>query len=450
MHQDETFFSRAAQRGPFVIFNDQLYHIAGIDPKAADFLQAGNHRIALVPGLRVPDVEAIESRFWSQEIFDLKKGFIEEIVNEEMKSRYDQQNAGDLLLAQRFVLRDVLPLMIDTAKSRDELLGIDPGDRRSSAQVIEDIISQEIGAQDAGGKKIDEKQIREALQPYMNFNVEPIYGGRKVVDKSSVLWQLLGGRDVYVAQGKVFVLRNTPQDVSFNLGGKTVGLTAFEDLEGPAEVEDLEAEYCRVVRDLYKSQAANEFEEQIVAELKRRTDTTGLKELVAKKELRYGNLGVVREGSRFYVYWEYPAFAMRNPIRPEVYHPFPKTKIAVVVQASEGRVHHKQGAYVIDPMVHPTLRSWDSRYEHICNLSESSYENSAPEVVRQISDAINAFTNGLNMESIRRHGNRGEDSEFFGRPLKRSLTMVGELTREQALAKGYRITNDWHIGVKGT
>lgn len=324
---------------------------------------------------------------------------------------------------------------------------------KTGKEVMDEIVTKELkDIEEAGDEDIS--GLKQAILARLDERVAPIDPriGDKEQKPTSLLGKIINNGSMYISHGVVFLLEEGKKEhgIVAQFDGRVLHATPLIIGVGAVEERLREALLTK-----WKREAVEEFEGQL-KELgkgdKRRK--AALERFADRKEFCYGNLGYIREQDHFYVYWEMPKFAMQHPLKPEQYHPFPPAKISVRINSSHGEIH-SHGPYVANAMVHPTLKDWETPYQHICILTQRSFGNSAFDIVRHISYAINAFTSGLTIESLDRHGQRDENAPYFGIPLRKSLYHGGQMTREEAVQQGYRITNEWNLegradGPKGT
>ena len=441
-----TFFGKfsAEETGsPFVIIGARLYQIASTHNNARTmYLKAGKQTLDLVASSTLTELEAFEERRVEEEIFFYQKEFIAEALQKEVESGVQIRNYKNTKKALEFILFDVLPLMIDTAYELGELLGVEDKGKKTGREVIDEIVERETKEKEPKDKLAEVQAIKERVLSEIPEKVNPIFArdAPAVVDTTSVLGSLLYGAPVYVVNGQVFRLVKTDDTPSFHISidGVSYGI------RHETHYGNIETRYKEALINRWKRRAIALFDEQVLIEQVEQRRRASAEPFLERKEFRYGNLGYIRERDYFYVYWQTPKFAMQNPLSPRVYHPFPATRIAVQVYSDSGTIYAGD-TVVADPMVHPFLRAWNRNYEKICILSAGSFDKTAHGIVTGLSTGINAFTNGLTMESLDRHGVRSEDALYFERPLKDPLNRAGRLARDDAIQQGYRITNEWNL-----
>ena len=446
MRPSQTFFGRFASLSPFAILDEQVYRVVSRPPSPKEpFLQSGEQRLAMLPSLTLSQIEDCERTLQREDIFALKRDYLQEALRQEIWSPADIKNSQEALHAVTFIMQEVLPLLID---SRDDLwanLGLKVKAEKGGKQCIEEILARELhGAQHKAGQISPQEveRAKAALLAVLNSKTPALpdtVHHPKAYTPASLFAKLSRNSPLYVMGDKAFFLTASETPLRIHLCGKTYGTELYRS------VEKIDTTYREFLLNAYSQEALQEFDEQFRAHLRQAHRRSGsLKDFAKRPAFQYENLGWVRKEDTVYAYWEIPPFAMRNPLRPAVYHPFPATKVGVGINSSRGQIHVGE-AEILNAMVHPFLHDWEHPFQKICILSGRDYKNTPYEIVLRISTAINAFTNGLTHESIVRHGAEDESARYFSRPLKDSLGRVGDLSRQEALAKGYIITNEWHI-----
>ncbi len=457
MKNHTNFFERLANLSSFVIDSGVIYTISEHDSRKSNRVEVGERRYDLNQFMSVAAMEDLEERLYQGKMFTFTQNYVQEALQAEILSERQKDSRKDILRLQEFVLLEVLPLMIDTAYDLGELLHVDLEVKKSGREVIEDVL-QLNSKEGEDVEEINVFQEKERLRQKVleritqEIREEPYIRAEGIIKEQGekTLWDRLVQGSICVMGGEIFGLRDIDEEEKE--GEIRISIeNIMYGLEYNCSASDLGEKYDQLLLNTLKQSALAQWnvetDERVMIPANEKKRRGALERLADTKNFEYGNLGYIREGELFYVYWEMPKFAMQNPLEPQRYHPFPATRVSVRVNASDGRVYH-EGAYVVDEMAHPFLRDWKNRYEHICILSGGNFENTAQGIVRHISSAINAFTNGLTLKSLDEHGSRDENAMYFGRSLKETYTTVGTLTREQAVEAGYRITNEWILDGK--
>lgn len=448
--ESNTFLHRLALHGPFVIADETFYQVCEKRPGLVyeNVMSGSGLELALIPSGSVQDLE----RFWRsnkrEEILDYKRKFVENNLRRKLMSDKDVQNYDDVKATLKFILEEFLPLMIDTAYEMGELLGV-PNIQgvKTGRQVIDDLVKEEIAVFDSEDPSERIKKAKELLEKDLtpvgkllswkdNFaSPKPEYNGR-----TSTLGFVTDQVPLYFSRGNVFLLNDKDNNtgVVFTINGKKYSLVGYRDA---ASFDDL---FSKEILKILEKEALQDFDAQFEQLVRDTKQEKGFKAFANKPSFNYGNLGYIRQGDEFYVYWEVPKFAMQNPAKPHLCNPYPATKIALKIQASQGKIFRSEEAYCIDPMIHPTLQYWETPFTHICNLTGKFRGHSAENAMADLSSGINAFINGLTMESLIVHGSPDEECRFFGTRLRKILEKVGYITLEEAIQKGYKITNVWY------
>ena len=448
-----TVFARFASRSSFVIADGRFYQISDRMNDGSNCLQAGGRKFELVHSAALSQIEQFERRRQEAEIFNFKKNYLTEALEAEIRSREEIKNYENVTKTLNFVLFQVLPLMIDTAHDLGQLIGVENPGKKNGKEVIEEIVDKELRGVKEGNYEKEKEILRQALYQQLDLDKEiPLFKTdqdeelRQLLtdeEEHSILRRVISNAPIYVVEGEVFglekKLKGTTADLRINLHDRNYQLRPV------ASVAAVENVYRKALVNSWKKEAIGEFDEQINEKAKSGKREQAIEQVAQRDRLSYGNLGYIRKGESFYVYWEIPKFAMQNPLDSKQYIPFPSTKISVAVSSSHGQIY-PQEPVIIDAMVHPFLGDWNKPLQHICILSRGSYGNSAEEVVRRISDAINTFTNGLTMESVKAHGTISEDAGYFGTSLRKVFDTAGRLSREKGVEQGYQITNEWELG----
>lgn len=400
-------------------------------------------RFALRPLAQLPHLEQIDQILNAEQIAAFKQHYIKEAIDTEMQSRAAINDYERARSCVKFIMHDVLPLMIDTAHDVGELIGIKLEGTRTGKDVIDDVLRE--ASQDAPASQTEEtdsllSSLRERLD---DQEVYPLIeeGG----EPRSVFERIVNGAPIYCTGDGVWKLVDTP----VRDGENELMVVKDDKRLHPryiGTVQEFSGRYLEALLLQHRYQALDESKELIEAEHAKQVDIrSGFDGVIQRPEMTVGNMGWVRNRESYYVFWEVPKFAMRNPIRTDVYHPFPPTRVAARIRSDDGHIY-ADGPYIANAMVHPFLSDWEHPYQHICILTAHGFKSTPEDIVQGISTAINAFTNGLTLESLDRHGSRNEkESKYFGHTLAETWEKVGELTRDQAESRGYKITNEWHI-----
>ncbi|MBI4441022.1 hypothetical protein HY639_02540 [Candidatus Woesearchaeota archaeon] len=426
-----TFFGRLPS--PFFIVDEHIYDIrTPARDVNGDHVRIGTCTFPLVAAGTLSNWELFEEQISRDATFAFKKKYVADAIAQEIRSRSEIKNLADLTKACTFIIHDVMPLMIDTAYELGQLVGVELNGPKTGKDVIDDIMKKELAALETKDTKMSMDDVKKSILAQLPAP-KPLWGGKEL--GSSLLGTLLGETPVYVAHDDVYALsKEKTGGFVVCLGKKKYGIAR------KCFVQELEATYQKALETQHKWQAIDEVAQQHI-------DTANKKQsamecFAGRKQFNYGNLGYLREEESFYVYWEVPKFCMQNPVHPKEYIPFPPTKVSVRVNVSDGAIYG-EGAYIVDAMVHPFLQRWDGQYEHVCILSRYAVNGTADGIVRGISTAINAFTNGLTRESLEAHGRTDEESAYYGHSLRMIFEKNGRLSRQEAVAQGYLITNEW-------
>ncbi len=458
MLESPTFLSRCASTSSFAIVNERLYQLTDRLGEAEQYICLGNQQFEIVPSASIVDIELFERKIHEGKIFQFKKKYIAEALQQEIRSRYEIVDYDNAVRTMEFILYEVLPMMIDTAYELGDLLHVQKDDVKTGKQVVEELVAEELKK-----VRLPEKQVMDTaeLKCKLEQKIEqempaPLFddknngaGGAEKATATTSLGKVLHAPVYIYGQHAYELVRRGRRDRGEQRDKREQGDIRFHIdskdywLERSIPLATVEKTYQRILQQHFQREALGEMQAQV--NLTQEKQRSAMERLAERQEMSYGNLGYLRSGTQFYVYWETAPFAMQNPLTPEQYHPFPAARIGVRVNYSNGAVHQNQ-AIVINPMVHPFLRDWRQGWQPICILDLSS--NDSPDafgIVRRISTAVNAFTNGLTEESLHRHGVLDENAGYFGRPLRESLDHAGRLSREEALRRGCRITNEWNL-----
>ncbi len=452
-----------ADKAPFVIANGILYQV-GDEVQGEDFISSGSIDLGLIPSASLSELELFELNNRSKEIFDYKKRYIEEELDKEFMSKSDIKSKENVKTALDFILKEFLPLMIDTAYEVGELLGADTKGAKTGKQVIDEILQNETQIGQGKNTEEDIARMKKIIEVKQAAGITPLFPPRnkdepktvlekitnllikrektELQDDRSVLGEVIQNVPLYFSKGQVYKLQPTQEKTGlfFVINRTTYSLNRVSD------VAHFENHYLEQFRRILQNQALTEFDEQFQKILEGIANKkNGFEEFMKKNQFSYGNLGYIRSEDSFYVYWEVPRFAMQNPVKTNMCNPYPPAKVAVRVQASNGTIYLGDHEYIIDPMIHPTLRNWEQKFCDICHLDRKRRENTAKDAMANLSDGINSFINGLTQESLRAHGELSENAAFFGVSLKNVFEKTGYLTIEEALTQGYRITNAWDV-----
>ncbi len=453
MALSEHFLGRLNRYSPFLLIDGRYLHATDRSPRRGkDYLEAGDRRFALEFGCDIARLERFYRESNAEQIGKYKRDFIDAAIQAELRARAALTDDASTANTVRFVMQEVLPRMIDSAAEVGGLIGVQlpPGadgraaldeilrnmDRALETQVTDIEALRQAAAEQLRCAVRDRLQAPNAIFPRQDAANAP-------ATAPLLLDKVLSGVPVAVIGSHLYHTRPATDgdDASWHA---TVDGTRYS-LFPSTSVRAAAQAYTRALQFVYAQEAITEFEDRFHAKAAV-TDIskTALEQLVKDERFNYGNLGWVSNEQRVFVYWEIPKFAMRNPLRTDVYHPFPETKVAVALNTSNGEVHAGH-AVIVDPMPHPFLRAWDRKFEKICILNHNDVNGTPDGIVHYLATAVNAFTNGLTIESLDRHGARSEDANYFDRPLRESLDAAGELTRAEALERGYIITNEWHL-----
>jgi hypothetical protein len=432
--------------GHYVLSNAGLYIPISQDINSNYFLKFDGESHQLQHVATLDQIQSFDEATFRSSRDIYKTRFLQKALDDQ-KIKFSHNS--EAVFGANFLLRQVLPYLYDSFSELERSLGIVAQTRREGKDIVSEITAKY-------SKNTEEKVFTitdfedETQQPNLDVLVYQNHKPHQFLQ---------------TVVGQIPFLYITPKQVwrAVKTDTERAGLLHIGSHNEPTELYFFENHKmtCNVLSDIQrllehnlKQDAIRDF--LIIQDAKIQSATEkqvqenqptefDIETFANQTEFEYESFGWKRKHDSFYIYWKMPKFAMRNPIRTDVYHPFPETKIGLRIDFSNN-TPYPQHACIIDKMIHPFLRNWESDYEKICILSGFDTAKREPhDILNSLSTAVNAFTNGLTIKSIKDHGSENETATYFGRPLMSVWEKVGELTREQALEQQFLITNEWHI-----
>lgn len=476
----ETFFTKLAAQSPFVIFQNQLYQLAG-SSEGDDFVSVGGGKFALVPSSDLSELEALYRDVNNSDIFQYQKDFIEDKLNKEMKSQQEMELFMGDNKPLHFILYELFPLIVEDDDEVDSFLEGKMVDEKEVLKKIEDNIGDAFGKievseaqlaqlkkellvelgldEDLPQKRVEKKQIildtddDEDLEELLDDFYEE--KGLTFIKPEDIklpepkagtgLSDALGEESVFVFRGDVYKL--DPVGMQDDAPHVILSNTRF-NLRPFTNVSRVEADYQLNLSRQLKVEAVEGYEEQLREIQEIRLKNEALKKFMEKKEYEIGNIGYIRrkefEKDAFYIYQKVPKFAMKKPDSESVYL-FDECKVAVQI-LHESKKFSGSNSYVIGPYRHPFIplagtytasikesTSDAYKFQKICMGDTYKYRKPALDnpngILQFLSDSVNVILNGY-IEG------KNPYSENNFRNLAHKKT-----TEREARKKGYLITN---------
>lgn len=390
----ETFFSRLAQQDGFVIANSQVYVLR---------YQDGRH--VAVQGPAISTLERADRAIFRKEIALHQNDFVREAFAVDSNG----SSVERLRFPFEFAIKQVLPLVVGHG-SRNE------ADCEKTSACIEEIINKESseGADSTA---------------------------RVVALRDDLLGKLPLARDVFCQEHPLLVWsRNV-----YKLVPNPDGFVGFNGFVWSAKFQDTVANFeSRSQQEVFselKREALLGCDVKDIAAKLQNSSNSALDNLIKKKEVCVNNAGVVVHEGFVYVYVRLPKFAMRNPLKPENYHPFASVRVAVKLIPNEGSFSHYAGHFCIDRLMHPFANNPNSYFVGVCGEG-IPIDNSAQSVARHLFHIGNLVMNGLTRKSLENHGAWQDGiGSYYQKPAV-VFAASKPLTKEQAVKEGYVIANE--------
>lgn len=437
MIQRPTFFQRFASREPFVVVEEVLYSIGG-PQRGADYLKVASDRLALFPFSSLAELEAFEQERFRREILEFKRQYARESVEQELKSREELIDHARLTKALEFIFLELFPMMIDRPEEIDELLGLPVASKTKTGRELLEEMLDELG----GNEEAEESP--EVFKRDLLTRLKATQLGSLSPESSNSSASELGG-----------VLGNSPFYITgvdaFKLDARIEGSCVFHinnSAYSPGTrmpTENIERLYRERLLHRFKVEALTEMQDQVEARFlelsKGRTKRRkAIERLAERPSFSYRDIGYIRERNQLYVYVEVPKFAMQDPRFPDRFRPWKANKVAIGVFVDKDNFFHHHGC-VVEPAAHPFAHG--GKYAELCYTGKQRCDNTSRGMLNCLNSAVAAFHSGLTPESYSRHGGR-EHFQFSSLFEKRDT-----LSREEAEAQGYMLTNQWYKGDGG-
>jgi hypothetical protein len=389
----ETFFARLSLYDGFVIADSHVH-----------VLRYQDGRYVAVQGPAISSLERADRAVFRREIARYQSDFLREVFAVDSNG----SSVERLRFPFEFAIKQVLPLVVGHG-SRNE------ADCEKTSACIEEIINKE----SSGGADST---------------------ARVVALRDDLLGKLPPTRDIFcqeppllVWRRNVYILERDPN--GFVALNGFVWSNKFQDY-----VANLESRYEMLVCVELKREALLACNVNDIA-VKFKNSGSGLDNLIKKGEVCVNNAGVVVHGGSVYVYVRLPKFAMKNPLKPENYHPFGSVRVAVGLIPGEGSFSHYAGHFCIDRLVHPFANNPNSDFVGVCGEG-IPVDNSAQSVARHLFHIGNLLMNGLTRKSLEKHGAWQDGiGSYYQKPAV-VFAATKPLTKAQAVKEGYVIANE--------
>ncbi|MBU1975185.1 MAG: hypothetical protein KKG59_02145 [Nanoarchaeota archaeon] len=454
------FLERIAQRqSSFVLFGSRVYDIVNSNGLPDSLTAVGsNLEMGLVPSLSFSEFERLDERVEVKGIEAYCRDYIANAIDQELRAEEDVRREKNRVYALKFIMTELLPFLVSKKYSTDELLfkslNGDGGGQTLIDQAkaeIADKLNQDFGTGDEAEFEDPAEQMRQNVlaKERRGVRVEAIVPAKLSLEdmgltedqvQDSVLGQITSNQPVYITNGRVFRLepqqRFQPGDFKFKLNGKTYR-PVFESLDLPRIVSEL-SERRQVMWRMDALERSKDAFQEIKGKLRQEAvSERQMYELAKLEEYDLDTCGFLMRDGRYFVYSKTPKFATQDGRKKDVFWPYEATRVAIKVGWEDGRAYTTDKAIVIDRReFHPCLsgRTREGGFCSLCNLNERSYSNTAPEMVRKLSDAVQVFKEPLNKRSLDSH----KGHSYFGDHLN-DILKQGALTREQAIEQGYEV-----------
>lgn len=443
----DSIFSRISQHAPFLYHQDRLFYLtepSSTIPKG-DFVKIKGTHFSLQPGLLVSELENHLASHSS--IREPKKAYLRKTLSAQLVDNQELTTESANLRVVSFIFEKLFPLLID---AREDLYQM-TGEEESSIKPVEEIIADAILQGEAPkieSLEADKQRLITQLERNFAYNLERYKIGSSPA-QTSLFSKLFRTSFAYInnsSSSQIFFIngtaKNTNRDSLARLNGKYFKLddftTQFPKFPNYQYDYLFDASLCiNTLREL-------ESQDDIIAkqrELRRRYSS-----ILKSGETNIKSVGFVKYNNFFFVYVKIPKFAMQHPFRRKEYSKYPSVRVAAKVYYSD--TIHVDGPYVIEPLRHPFIPDYSTHFMPICIIDEQKLgaESKEKETVNIIINGIASLTNGLTKRSIvDYHGGDPKDgsgSMFYHRSLDEILNPI-TITREQALAQGYALTNQF-------
>ena len=430
----KTFFSDIASRGPLLITGEDAYLVS--PNPGTDYLGFNDSQVKLgmVPAGSLSDLVRTYKNISKDEIYALKKRFIEEKADYGFQTAEERERNIDNRKLFSFIIKDLMPFLSGHKEDISELLG-----EEAKKQAKE------------GEKEIDEKELLATIDKAKKelYNGQEQYGMKQfegnTLDEASYLIQILGESPILTLNNTVYQLDKAAKNES-QIAVSIDGKISYARLAPIAEIYDIEKIYSDFIEWKARGEAVDEFSDYIRQVQKTRLETIkDFEKIMQLKEFNDGDVGFLRKAGSVYVYQMIPQFAMLDPrpVKKDVSYEFPGLRVGMKIQYEDGRIH-LNSPQLFEAEWHPFVREKNEAFQGLCGGKIPSRNGSDVEwVAKALDDAKNLIMHGLTPKSIRGHdGNAEYGGKYFGTELDDKLN-PRKISIKEAREKGLLITNRW-------
>ncbi len=430
----KTFFSDLASRGPLFITGEYAYLISPNPGTNYVGFNDSQVKLGLVPAGSLSSLVRTYKNISKDEIYDLKKRFIEQKADYGFQTAEDRGRDIDNRKLFSFIIKDLMPYLSGHKEDISELLG-----EEVKKQAKED------------EKEIDEKELLATIDQAKKelCNEQEQYGMKQfkgnTQDEASYLRYILGENPILTLNKIVYRLDDITKkesQVAISIDGKI----SYARLSPIAEIYEIEKKYSKFIEWKARGEAVDEFSDYIrQVQMTKLEIIKDFEKIMQLKEFNDGDVGFLRKDGSVYVYQIIPPFAMLDPrpVKKDVSYEFPGLRVGMRIQYENGRI------YLTSPKLfeaewHPFVKNKDESFQSLCGGNiPSRLESDVEWVAKALDDAKNLIMHGLTPGSIRRHdGDSKYGGRYFGTELDDKLD-PRKINIKKAKKKGLLITNRW-------
>lgn len=379
----KTFFAELAERGPIVIFNNQLYQISE-NSTGKDYILIGSEKLGLVSADTILNLENFYRYLHSKEISDFKKTHIES----NLKTKVDEAKKAANKLSDNkvlaFMVNEIFPLFDEREEEMDAFL--------KGKEVIETAITDTTDTlekafanakkkfQDVAGKRsrakpitikqkvqdIQEEQEVEELLNHFYKDEKPV---PEIVEKNSdtLLTAALNNENIVTFNDVVYKLAKRKSH------GLALVLNEIEySLVKSNTTARIERSYLSELEKQLKKEAEEEFDyEKEISEVLKNINKD-LKKLVDKNEYGQGAIGFIKKegvimNCKYFATLRVASYILQDTKQnPDIYYKFEECRVAVPIWIKEdGTVNFINQVLVVEHYEHPFLSGSD-KWQNLC------------------------------------------------------------------------------------
>lgn len=466
------FLERIAKRqSSFVIFADRIYDIGQPIKKGTqrkdnkdeknDSLNAVGMSFTLEESLSLSEFERFDEISQKKEIEEYCADYVKKAINKELKGEEDLEKERNKIQTLRYIMTEFLPFLISKKYEAEhefiqEFMGLtdefDPlklANEEIEQKLLSDFGKTQVDVEDDPVVEfkrtvINRERIKLKTEPLIKQYVDlKEVGIEKTTLTKSALGDIIDNQILYILNNQVYALTPKTQALNSQLVFKINGtdyVPTNKPISSLSRLTETLDERKKLEWRINALERGQDVFEEIRSQIKKNEVTESqMKQLAGLEEYDLGVCGFVMKDQHYYVYARISKFATQDGRNKDVFWPFESTRVAIRIGWQKGSAYTVGKAVVVEKREHhPCLagRKQDGGFYGICNLNrnEGDYENTPLDMVKKLSDAVNAVTHPLNKPSLDAHAG----GHYFGDHLDVILTQ-GSLTRDEAITNGYQV-----------